>query len=160
MRQNRLYSHPELSRIVRFWMFRRIRSYEQVAHITTKGSAHFLQDVPPVHARSVMEEPEQRGIGNTRLHPQSIQRPLLSFQDFSKPAHDHAINVASITSLCQTIIIYEACFTYDRCRSKLALGRRGIRGLSLQWKTTTRNFCEGVRDLLVGFLGFAAGDQL
>jgi hypothetical protein len=127
--------HRGLSRIVRFSAFRRIRSYEQVAHLATKGSAHFLQDVPPVHARSVMEEPEQRGIGNTRLHPQPIQRPLFSFQDFSKPAHDHGRKVATPSVICQVRVIYEVYFTYDTCRSKVAPRPRGLGALSVPWET-------------------------
>lgn len=132
---------------------------QQLAWLTIQSEAQFAQDVRSKHCRAVVVEGEQGWIGDPRPFSQAIDGPSLAAKDFGQPTNDHAIKVASVTPVCQIIIIYEACFTYDRCRSKLARRRSGIHGLNLQWKTTTRNFCAGVWDLLVGFLGFAAGAQ-
>jgi len=131
---------------------------EDLARLAVQSAAQFIQDICPIHSGAIVVQPEQSRVGHTGLLSQAINRPILLVEDFSKPASDHANRVAGLNATYQLRYIYQVCFTYYECRSKLARGRKSLYALSLHWKTTL-NFCAGILPASLGLPVFAAEVQ-
>jgi hypothetical protein len=134
------------------------RPSEKLARLAAQSTAQFVHHIGPKHFALIMVEPEQGGVRHTRLLSQAVDGPLLPAKDFSKPANDHASKVAGLPALCQTRIIYQLCFTYDECRSKLTLDRKRLCALSLRWETKI-DFCVGMVQAPLGLMVFTAEVQ-
>jgi len=132
---------------------------EDVTRLTLQGAAQFVQDICAIHSRAVVIEPKQSRIGHTGLLSQAIDRPTLFVKDSSKLANDHAGNLAGPTALCQLSHIYEVCFTYNVCRSKVAPRQTGLCALGLKWETATTNLRASIAKTSPGLLSCDTGGR-
>jgi hypothetical protein len=132
---------------------------ENVARLTTQGTAQFVQDVRTIHSGAIVVQPEQSRVRHTGLFSQSIDRPTPFVKDFSELADNHVGNLAGSTSICQPNHIYEVYFTYHRYRSRVAPCLRGSRTLDVQWKTTATSLRAGISRTFPGLLSSANGGR-
>jgi hypothetical protein len=132
---------------------------QDVTRLTVKRTAQFVQDVRTIHSRAIVVQPEQSWVGHARFFSQAINRPTLLVKDFSKLADDHARNLSDSVSICQVKHIYELCFTYYGCRSRVAPRPRGPSALSAQWKTKATSVRTDISKTFPGLLSTANGGR-
>ena len=134
-------------------------SAEDLTRLTAERTAQFVQDVRTIHSGAIVVQPEQSRVGHTRLFLQAINRPTLLVKDFSELANDHVDNLTGPTAVCKLNHIYEVCFTYYKCRSKVAPRPRGPRALSVQWKLTATSVRTDISKTFPGLLSTANGGR-
>ena len=132
---------------------------EDLTRLTAERTAQFVQDVRTIHSGAIVVQPEQSRVGHTRLFLQAINRPTLLVKDFSELANDHVDNLTGPTAVCKLNHIYEVCFTYYKCRSKVAPRPRGPRALSVQWKLTATSVRTDISKTFPGLLSTANGGR-
>jgi hypothetical protein len=119
MKPPNIQPRPASVRGLRFRAWMQVRSYEQVTRLTAQCPANFVQDVSAIHSRAVVKETQQGGIGNARLQPQSIKRPLSSLKQDGEVANNHGVTLPPWLSLCKVCISYKLYFTYRHVTNKL-----------------------------------------
>ena len=103
----------------------RRRPSEQLAQRTVQCTAQFIQNIGSIHPGSIVVQPEQGGIADTRFLPQTVKGPSLVFENFSESTNNHGGNLAGPERLCQTTCTCIVSFTHKDCSSKLAAALRG-----------------------------------
>jgi hypothetical protein len=133
--------------------------FEEVTQLAPQSPTQLVQNVGSIHSGAIVVQPEQSRIGHAGFLSQPINRPTLLVKDFSELANDHAGRVAGPIAVCKLNHIYEVCFTYYKCRSKVAPRPRGPRALSVQWKLTATSVRTDISKTFPGLLSTANGGR-
>ena len=132
---------------------------ENVARLTTQGTAQFVQDVRTIHSGAIVVQPEQSRVRHTGLFSQPINRPTSPIKNFSELTDNHWRNLAGSICVCQPRFIYEVYFTYYEDRSRVAPCPKESCALNFQRKTTATSFRTDISRIFPGFLSFADGGR-
>lgn len=128
---------------------------QDVTWLTIQGTAQLFQDICTIHSGALVTEPKQSRVGHAGLLSQAINRPTFLEKNLSELADDHGRNLAGPVLLCQPSNIYELCFTYNECRSRVAPRSRRLCAVSVLCETTATNPRNGTSRTLLGRLSSA-----